>query len=297
MTVRGRAVHLTLEEIGARAGVSRSTVSRVLNDHPDVRADVRARVEAVIAETGYQPNPAARALVSKRSGLMGLVMLTNPDELFGDPYYSALVAGIQQGCVEHDLIFAIFPAHRAEGRSDALTPQIAQRFVDGVIATAVPQSDRLIAELHDRGKHMVVIGHPDDTLSGLTRVDVENRAGSATAVAHLAAHGRRRIGYVGPTLEYRFGGDRRDGYHDALRAAGLPAVPELEVLDDPTVEGGAHAARRGCSPTGPMRCTWRPTRWPTACTARWPSRAGASPLTSPSSASTGSPADPGSIPR
>jgi LacI family transcriptional regulator len=237
---RDSARHLTLEQIGRRAGVSRSTVSRVLNDRPDVRPEVRARVVAVIHETGYQPNPAARALVSKRSGLIGLVMLTEVDELFGDPYYPALVSGIQQGCAEHDLIFSIFPAYSPDGRSDALTPQIAQRFVDGVIVTSVPQSDPVIAALRDRGKRMVVVGHPVGD-AGLTRVDVENRQGSATAVAHLIDHGRRRIAFVGPTVEHQFGVDRLAGYRDALEVAGLAANGRLVQLDQPTVEGGYRA--------------------------------------------------------
>ena len=231
--------HLTIEQIGRRAGVSRSTVSRVLNGQRDVRADVRARVEAVIQETGYHPNPAARALVSKRSGLIGLVMLSEVDELFGDPYYSALVNGIQQGCAENDLIFAIFPASSPDGHSDALTPQIAQRFVDGVIVTAVPQSAHVIAALRARRKRMVVIGHPDDD-APVTRVDVENREGSAVAVTHLIRHGRQRVGFVGPTVEYRFGVDRFDGYRDALAAAELPE-DGLVHLDQPTTEGGYRA--------------------------------------------------------
>ena len=236
----GGARHLTLEQIGQRAGVSRSTVSRVLNGHRDVRPEVRARVEAMIEETGYHPNPAARALVSKRSGLIGLVMLTEVDELFGDPYYSALVNGIQFGCAEHDLIFAVFPTYSADGRSDVLTPQIAQGLVDGVIVTAVPRSEQLIASLHHRGTRMVVVGRPVDG-AGLTRVDVENRRGSATAVAHLLDHGRRRIGFVGPTTEHTFGVDRLDGYRDALDAAGLGADDRLVRLDLPTVEGGHRA--------------------------------------------------------
>ncbi|MEY2958963.1 MAG: hypothetical protein RLZZ01_1531, partial [Actinomycetota bacterium] len=92
------STNLTLEAIGRLAGVSRSTVSRVLNDHPDVRPEVRTRVEAVIEKTGYLPNQAARALASNRTGLIGLIMPTEVDELFGDPYYSALVRGIQLGC-------------------------------------------------------------------------------------------------------------------------------------------------------------------------------------------------------
>ena len=107
---------LTLETIGKLAGVSRSTVSRVLNDHPDVRPDVRTRVEAVIEKTGYLPNQAARALVSNRTGLIGLVMPADVVELFGDPYYSALVHGIREGCEETGSIFSIFPFYGERGQ-------------------------------------------------------------------------------------------------------------------------------------------------------------------------------------
>lgn len=237
-TKRGQS--LTLEQIGERSGVSRSTVSRVLNKHPDVRAEVRARVEAVILETGYEPNQAARALVSAKSGLIGLVMLTEIDELFGDAYYSALVRGIQQGCADHDLIFAIFPTYGSDGDPDALTPQIAQGFVDGVIVTAGPRSEPLISALRDRGKPMVVVGHPTDDV-GLTRVDVENRRGSAAAVTHLGNHGRQRIGFVGATSQYGFGVERLEGYRDALGDAARQIDDRLICLDEPNEEGGYRA--------------------------------------------------------
>ena len=240
MTAESDGLHLTLEQIGKRAGVSRSTVSRVLNGQRDVRPEVRARVEAVIAETGYHPNPAARALVSKRSGLIGLVMLTEVDELFGDPYYSALVNGIQLGCTEHDLISAIFPAPGPGSQPEALTPQIAQRFVDGVIITAVPQSGPMIEALRARRKRMVVIGHPADE-ADLIRIDVTNRAGSAAAVAHLVDHGRRSIAYLGPPPEYPFGVDRLAGYRDGMAAAGLDGDALVHIAE-PSVAGGHDAA-------------------------------------------------------
>lgn len=233
---------LTLEEIGRRAGVSRSTVSRVLNDQPEVRPDVRARVEAVIAETGYSPNPAARALVSRRSGLIGLVMLTDADGLFGDPYYSSLVSGIQQGCERHGLIFSIFPVEGKNGRSDVLTTQIAQGFVDAVIVTAAPQSDRIIEALRRRNTRVVVVGRPGIDVDVL-RVDVDNHAGSRTAVAHLVEHGRSRIAYIGPTEEFTYGQDRLAGYRDALAAAGRDVDEQLIRLDEPTAAGGYRAAQ------------------------------------------------------
>ena len=236
-----RTQNLTLEQIGERAGVSRSTVSRVLNEHPDVRPEVRARVEAVIEQTGYLPNQAARALVSNRSGLIGLVMLTEMDELFGDPYYSALVDGIQLGCRDAGLIFSIYPVHGPPDRPDMLTSRIAEGFVDGVIVTAGPRSDRFIAELRDRGTRLVVVGHPADD-SDLMRVDVENRAGSAAATRHLCEHGRERVGFIGPTDDHVYGIERLDGYRDGLRAAGRPVDDELIRFADPTAEGGYLAA-------------------------------------------------------
>lgn len=233
--------HLTLEEIGEIAGVSRSTVSRVLNDHPHVRPEIRARVEGIIAETGYLPNQAARALVSNRTGLIGLVMATDVGELFGDPYYSALVHGIQEGCSETGSIFSIFPVYGQHGETVVLSTLVARGFVDGVIITAGPGSEQLIGALRQRGKPMVVVGHPADD-HDLVRVDVENRAGSKSAVSHLIGLGRTRVGFVGPTSTYVFGAERIAGYRDAMAEAGRPIDDDLIRLDEPTTEGGYRAA-------------------------------------------------------
>lgn len=238
--IENRKRGLTLEQIGERAGVSRSTVSRVLNDQENVREDVRTRVQAVIAETGYRPNPAARALVSNRSGLIGLVVLTDVDELFGDPYYSELVSGIQQGCAEHDLIFTIVPVPRPTGQSDTLAPQLARGLFDGVIVTAGPRSGHLISGLRDLGMRIVVIGQPDDD-DQLLRVDVENRLGSRAAVDHLIEDGYERIGFVGPTSEFRFGVERLAGYGDALIEAGSDSDDQLVRRAAPTEDGGRSA--------------------------------------------------------
>lgn len=235
------AKKLTLEEIGRRAGVSRSTVSRVLNDHPDVRPSVRSRVEEVIAETGFLPNQAARALVSNKSGLIGLVMLTEVDELFGDPYYSSLVNGIQQGCREHNLIFSIFPVLGSGSQANRLISQIAQGFVDGVIVTAGPRSDHVIDMLRRTGTRLVVIGHPLDDRD-LLRVDVDNVEGTVDAVEHLIRKGRRRIGYVGPSDDYLFGVERLAGYRTALSRAGRSSSDHWVHQGEPTIEGGRLAA-------------------------------------------------------
>lgn len=231
---------LTLESIGKLAGVSRSTVSRVLNEHPDVRPEVRTRVESVIEKTGYLPNQAARALVSNQTGLVGLVIPTEVNELFGDPYYSALIHGLNEGCGETRSIFSVFPFYGESGRASLLPTLLSQGFLDGVIVTAGPLSDQLITTLRDRGRNLAVVGHPADS-EGLRRVDVENRSGGTIATAHLCELGRQRVGYVGPTSDYLFGVERLDGYRRALLAGDRTPDDHLVRLDAASVDGGYRA--------------------------------------------------------
>lgn len=238
MDNRGRG--LTLEEIGRRAGVSKSTVSRVLNDHPSVRPEVREQVQAVVAETGYRPNPAARALATNRTGVIGLIVLTDVDELFGDPYYSALVEGIQRGCADHGLVISIFPIRGPGGQSDVLVPHIARGLVDGVIITAGPDSNELIAGLRNRGTRMVVVGQPADD-EGLLRVDVDNREGARLATRHLVDAGYQRIGFVGATSRYPFGVERLAGFRDVMAEVGREVDERLISFGLPTEEGGRSA--------------------------------------------------------
>src|SRR5690349_14631379 len=94
--------NLTLEDIARKAGVSRSTVSRVVNNDPDVRESVRKRVQEVIELTGYHPHAAAQALASHRSWMMGLVLPRNVSSFFSDPYFPTLTQGVAQACNHHN---------------------------------------------------------------------------------------------------------------------------------------------------------------------------------------------------
>ena len=104
----------TLEEIGKLAGVSRSTVSRVINDQPHTSPAVRERVAEVIRETGYQPNAAARSLVSSQSRILGLVMPSILQSAFTDPYYPLLIQAISQACYQRDFTPSLFLFQNAQ---------------------------------------------------------------------------------------------------------------------------------------------------------------------------------------
>ncbi len=95
-------LELTLDDIARQAGVSRSTVSRVVNGHPNVREHVRQRVLKVIENTGYHPNAAARTLASQRSWMLGLVLPRSVSSFFADPYFPRLTQGIAQACNQNN---------------------------------------------------------------------------------------------------------------------------------------------------------------------------------------------------
>src|SRR5690606_15535035 len=87
---------LTISKIAELAGVSKATVSRVLNGYPHIRPEIREKVQKVIAETGFQPNNVARLLASDRSNIIALIIPSGPSAVFTDPYFPVLTQGISQ---------------------------------------------------------------------------------------------------------------------------------------------------------------------------------------------------------
>lgn len=222
---------LTLEKIGEMAGVSRATVSRVVNEHPGVRPHVRQRVIDVIQETGYQPNLAARSLASNRMGIIGLVIPCGIQSIFTDPYYPRLMQGMTQVCNLNDYSMSLFLLH-TEDEEEKLYPRVLSRgFLDGVILASSDENDPLIARLEGNGMPFVMIGRPDRS-SNASYVDVNNEAGAYSAVAHLIRRGKKRIATIIGRQDMSSGIDRLAGYKNALIDRGLSIDENLIVNGD-----------------------------------------------------------------
>lgn len=208
----------TLEQIAALAGVSRSTVSRVINDHPSVDPDTRERVLRVIREQDYHPNGAARALASRRSHIIGLVIPQAMSAVFTDPYFPILIQGVSTACEERDYYLLLsFPSITpAEG----LTRVVRGAHLDGlVVATSLSDSAQ-IAHLSRSGTPFVLVGR--STFDGpITSVDVDNVRGGAMAVQHLLRLGYTAIATITGPRDLTSAADRRDGYLAAMRQARL----------------------------------------------------------------------------
>jgi LacI family transcriptional regulator len=233
---------LTIRQIAKLAGVSRSTVSRVINDHPNVSAETRVQVLQVVAETGFHPDPIARSLSSRRAGIIGLVIPLSIQSLFEDPFFPRLMQGISQGCNSHDYILSLFLLHTLEEEAKVY-PRISRRqLLDGVVVTATRHGDPLIPQLLANKIPFVLHGRHED--ARVSFVEVDNVTGAHNAVTHLVRLGRRRIALIGGPSGSLAAEDRKRGYLDALQERRVPVDEALIVHGDFTETSGYQAMQR-----------------------------------------------------
>ena len=242
LATRDRRNGTTLEEVAERAGVSRATVSRVVNGSPKVSPDVRRAVEAAVSELGYIPNRAARSLVTRRSGSVGVVITEPTGRLFSDPFFPRLLRGISGALSARDLqLILLMPASPSETARTA--DYLTGGHVDGILLVSLHGEDPLPDRLVRAGVPFVVGGrllrNPQASF-----VDVDNRGGSRSAVEHLLAGGRRVVATITGPADMGAGVDRLAGYREALGDAGIAPDPSLEAIGDFTQEGGTAAMER-----------------------------------------------------
>lgn len=241
-------MNLTLEDIGRMAGVSRSTVSRVLNEQASVSPEVRARVQEVIRRTGYTPNVAARSLVSGRSGVIGLVIPSRVHNIFEDPYFARLIQGISAASNQSGNTLSLFLFQTEEEESELYPRVVTSGFLDGLIVTATRMGDPLMARMATREVPVVMVGRPD--VEGVSYVDVDNRGGAMQAAIHLCNLGYDRIGLLGAPVSTPAGLDRLNGFVEGLAMCGKGLHPSLRV-DGEFSEASGYQAMKELLPHAP----------------------------------------------
>lgn len=232
----------TLEQVAALAGVSRATVSRVVNGSPKVSPVVRAQVERAVAKLGYVPNRAARSLVTRRADSIALVVSEPHARFLSEPFFAGMVRGVSAALAETGVQLVLLIAHDPPDRG-RLERYVVGGHVDGVLLASLHGDDPLPGILDRAGVPAVLVGRPPGPTPA-TYVDADNRGGAGKAVDHLVARGRRTIATISGPLDMAVGLDRLDGWRDGLAAAGLDGAGDLVEAGDFTEEGGAAAMGR-----------------------------------------------------
>jgi LacI family transcriptional regulator len=226
---------ITIRDVAAAAGVSHQTVSRVLNDRPDVARETREHVWTVIDRLGYQPSAIARSLSQQRSFTLGVV--TAGLELLGP---SRTLNGITTQAEEmgYALLLKELPRFDSLDLQPILQALIAQR-IDGLI-WAVPEVGNNRAWLDDSLSDLPVpaIFCTMQARPGVPSVAIDNYAGGRLATEHLLAQGHRHVGHISGPLDWWEARQRREGWRDALLAAGVsPADLHSEPGDWSSASG------------------------------------------------------------
>jgi len=216
---------LTLDDIAQMSGVSRSTVSRVINGNPNVNEQTRRKVLDLIQTIGFQPNLAARGLAAGKTHVLGLVIPTGLTAIFSDPYFPLVIQGVAAACNSLGYSVMLWLAD-PEYERKTISQVLHNGLVDGVIVSSMLMNDPLIERLLESQRAFITIGrHP--TNDQVNFVDVDNRLGAYQGVSFILHTGRRRVAMINGPRNTIACMDRYQGYQEALRERGLEVLPEM----------------------------------------------------------------------
>lgn len=229
-----------MDDVAAVAGVSRGTVSRVLNGGINVSKPALDAVERAIRQTGYVVNQHARSLVTQRSYSVAFVLAEPQERLFEDPNFHMLLRGCTQSLAEQDITLVMTIAGTQAERK-RVSRYVTSGHVDGALLVSTHLGNPLMDELRGRGVPVVVCGRPLGHERDLAYVAADDRDGARQMVQYLVAQGRRTIGMITGPLDTPGGIDRLAGYQDVL---GARASDRLVVTGDYVQDSGEAAMRR-----------------------------------------------------
>jgi LacI family transcriptional regulator len=226
----------TLHDVAKKAGVSIKTVSRVVNGEENVSAEVRQRVDAVVAELHYVPNTLARSLKAGRNDTIGVVI-----DAIADPFFAALTSAVEERALAEGLGVVFGSTGFDATRERAQVERLVMQRVSALILAPTPGPHDYLRRYENQFPIVMVDRAP--TISGYDVVRVDDVRLATKAVQHLTGHGHRRIGFIGSHEDFATTRDRLIGFRHALDAVGVTPDPAW-LRPGPTSQSAAEEATR-----------------------------------------------------
>lgn len=234
---------VTIRDVANKLGLSIATVSRALDNYPDIALETRQRVQQTARAMGYAPNRAARQLRRKRADAIGYILPSDTPR-FADPFFAEFLVGLSDETAHHpfDLLISIAsPGDETEQRIYENWVQTGK--VDGFVLNRLRRDDWRTRFLSKHRIPFSALEHANQALD-YPRIVLDNTAGMVALVAHLASSGYRRLAYIGGPEDLMIQMGRLAGFRQGLVRAGLPLDQSLCLSGNLTSDAGYQAARR-----------------------------------------------------
>ncbi|HHU51925.1 MAG TPA: LacI family transcriptional regulator [Firmicutes bacterium] len=251
-------MRVTIKDIAKKAGVSPSTVSRVIANHPRISSATKHKVMKIMKELDYHPNMIARSLASKSSKIIGVIIPGTAERSFEHPFFPELLRGIGTVAYQHGYNILISSVTSLEEEKDTIIQFARGGITDGVILLTSRVRDPSVAELIKMSFPFVIIGRSEQE-SRVNWVDNDNFSIGYELTEHFIKRGHRRIAFLGLSPDFLVTVDRFNGYKQALRDHGIPVDEELVVESQFVTDDGYHLMKtfyrhRSVQPTGIIAC-------------------------------------------
>ncbi|MCD6449459.1 MAG: LacI family DNA-binding transcriptional regulator [Thermotogaceae bacterium] len=230
--------YVTIRDIAEKAGVSINTVSRALNNKPDISEETRKKILRIAKELGYVKNVAASSLRSRRTNIVGVIIADS-----ANPFYAEVLKGIEVASRKYGYQIILMNTERIYENEERAIEVLLQRRVDGLLITPVQDKTDDIKKLIERKVPFVIVGRHFEDLE-VDEIHSDEVKGGYLATKHLIDRGRRNIlmisGYLFKSAAYM----RLEGYKKALKEHGITFKKDMVIVTDVDIEGGYRAVNQ-----------------------------------------------------
>lgn len=206
---------VTIEDVAKLAGVSKATVSRVLNNHPNIRPETYYKVKDAIETLGYYPNSIGRSFANQNTSTIGLIVDVDDSNSFGNPFFYQVQYGIEKALCAEGYYLLIVNQKEVSDPEESIAKLVFEKRVDGLILPESIVNSNLVAKIQEIKFPFVVIGSPAKSFD-VSWVDVDNKSAGFLATEHLIENGFKKINFICGSLKDKFNEYRFYGYKEAL---------------------------------------------------------------------------------